>query len=61
MSFYDEVQMQVTKTVQNIPPLRRHRYKVVKTAVDRVNILLELWTEAQRSLFLTHSVVSYYS
>jgi len=34
MSFYDEVQMQVTKTVQNVPLLHGHWHKVVK-AVGR--------------------------
>ena len=29
MLVYDEVQMQVTKTVQNVPLLHRHRHEVV--------------------------------
>jgi len=29
MSVYDEVQMQVTKTVRNVPLLHGHRHKVV--------------------------------
>jgi len=52
MSFYDEVQMQVTKTVQNVPLLHGHWNEVVKALVHRTvdDALLQTLTRVNHML-----------